>query len=67
MLTRLCGEPQCATDVLPRMFRRDLKGMHLYLALGEALAHLEYLVHDGRVDRVDDAGVTRYLARAARP
>jgi glyoxylase-like metal-dependent hydrolase (beta-lactamase superfamily II) len=65
MLVRVCAEPQCATDVLPRMFRRDLKGMHLFLALGEALAHLEYLVHDGRVDRVEDAGVTRYLARAA--
>ena len=26
------------------MFRRELKGMHLFLAFGEALAHLEYLV-----------------------
>jgi glyoxylase-like metal-dependent hydrolase (beta-lactamase superfamily II) len=65
MLTRACVQPHTATDVLPRMFRRDLKGMHLFLALGEALAHLEYLVHDGRVERVEDAGVTRYLARAA--
>ena len=33
------------------MFRRELKGMHLFLALGEALAHLEYLVHAGRIER----------------
>ncbi len=25
--------------------------MHLFLAMGEALAHLEYLVHAGRVRR----------------
>jgi glyoxylase-like metal-dependent hydrolase (beta-lactamase superfamily II) len=65
MLVEACEQPKTATDLLPRLFRRELKGMHLFLALGEALAHLEYLVHEGRVDRVDDAGVTRYLSRAA--
>ena len=44
------------------MFRRELKGMHLYLALGEALAHLEYLVHAGRAERRKDAdGINRYV------
>ena len=38
-----CREPKTAAELLPTMFRRELKGMHLFLALGEALAHLEYL------------------------
>ena len=39
-----CREPKTAAELLPTMFRRELKGMHLFLAFGEALAHLEYLV-----------------------
>lgn len=50
-LAALCVEPRLACDLLPFMFRRELKDMHLFLALGEALAHLEYLVHAGRVRR----------------
>ena len=65
MLERVCVEPKSAADLLPRLFRRELKGMHLFLAMGEALAHVEYLVHDRRLERVEDAGITRYLARAA--
>jgi hypothetical protein len=45
------------------MFRRELKGMHLFLAFGEALAHLEYLVHAKRLQRVTAAGITRYAAQ----
>lgn len=48
---RLCAEPRTATQLLPFMFRRELKGLHVFLALGEALAHLEYLVHTGRLER----------------
>jgi glyoxylase-like metal-dependent hydrolase (beta-lactamase superfamily II) len=65
MLERVCAEPKSAAELLPRLFRRELKGMHLFLAMGEALAHLEYLVHERRVERVDEADTTRYLARAA--
>jgi glyoxylase-like metal-dependent hydrolase (beta-lactamase superfamily II) len=59
-----CREPQTAAEMLPVMFRRELKGMHLFLAFGEALAHLEYLVVAGRVDRVEAAGVIRYVSRS---
>ena len=55
-----CREPKTAAELLPTMFRRELKGIHLFLAFGEALAHLEYLVHAGRLQRVISAGVTRY-------
>ena len=57
-----CREPKTAAEMLPVMFRRELKGMHLFLAFGEALAHLEYLVHAGRLQRVSSGGITRYAA-----
>jgi glyoxylase-like metal-dependent hydrolase (beta-lactamase superfamily II) len=58
-----CSEPRTAAELLPTMFRRELKGMHLFLAFGEALAHLEYLVHAGRLRRETSAGVIRYAAQ----
>ena len=59
-----CSEPRAAIDLLPFMFRRQLVGMYLFLALGEALAHLEYLSQSGRLERSQHAdGVTRYRQR----
>lgn len=58
-----CREPKTAAEMLPLMFRRELKGIHLFLAFGEALAHLEYLVHAGRLQRVISAGITRYASQ----
>jgi glyoxylase-like metal-dependent hydrolase (beta-lactamase superfamily II) len=58
-----CREPKTAAEMLPVMFRRELKGMHLFLAFGEALAHLEYLVHANRLQRVTSDGITRYAAQ----
>ncbi len=57
-----CVEPKVAMDVLPFMFRRELKEMHLFLAIGEALAHLEYLVHAGRVRRELRDGRVTYIS-----
>ena len=57
-----CASPKAAVEIFPIMFRRELKGMHLYLALGEALAHLQYLLHARRVEcRKDNDGVDRYV------
>lgn len=55
-----CVTPKTANELLPIMFRRELAGMHFFLALGEAVAHLEYLARSQRMERVLDAGVTRY-------
>lgn len=60
-LAALCIEPKVAVDVLPFMFRRELKDMHLFLAIGEALAHLEYLVHARRLRRELRAGRVNYI------
>jgi glyoxylase-like metal-dependent hydrolase (beta-lactamase superfamily II) len=62
MLVGACAVPKCGGEVLPLMFRRELKGFHLFLALGEALAHLEYLVHAGRLARSTVDGIVRYAA-----
>lgn len=61
-LVALCAEPKIVMDVLPFMFYRELKDMHLFLAIGEALAHLEYLTHAGRVRRELVAGRVTYTA-----
>jgi len=61
-LAAACAEPKLAVEVLPLMFRRELKGMHLILAMGEALAHLEYLVHAGRLHREQVADRIRYVS-----
>jgi glyoxylase-like metal-dependent hydrolase (beta-lactamase superfamily II) len=60
-----CDEPKTALEVLPAMFRRSLHGMHFFLAMAEALAHLEYLVHAGRLRKERDGeGVTRFARLA---
>jgi glyoxylase-like metal-dependent hydrolase (beta-lactamase superfamily II) len=62
-VVRACAQPKTAVEILPVMFRRSLEGMHLFLAMAEALAHLEYLVGAKRLNREDDAsGVIRYVA-----
>jgi len=56
-----CATQKTALEILPVMYRRSLHGMHLFLAMAEALAHLEFLVHASRVRRhTDDEGVIRY-------
>lgn len=60
-LVLACAEPRTAADLLPTLYRRTLKGVHLVLALAEALAHLEYLVQQKLLHRhVDSQGVIRY-------
>ena len=60
-LITACRTPLTAVETLPFLYRREHAGFQLYLALGEALAHLEHLAAAGRLERIDD-GVRRYLA-----
>lgn len=61
-LEQACVTTPCnALELLPVMFKRKLKEHHIGLALGECIAHLNYLVHRGQLERfVDDAGQYRY-------
>ena len=57
----LCQEPTCAAEVVPHMFKRKLDLHQLTFAMGEALAHLQALYFDGKLNRSEDAlGVLRY-------
>jgi glyoxylase-like metal-dependent hydrolase (beta-lactamase superfamily II) len=60
-----CDRPQSALDLLPLLFRRPLDRHQTAFALGEALAHLQYLAGKGLLDRSAGAdGVDRFTRRA---
>jgi glyoxylase-like metal-dependent hydrolase (beta-lactamase superfamily II) len=46
-----CAEPRTAAEVLPVLFDRDYDNHQLFFAMGEAIAHLNYLMHRGRLER----------------
>ncbi len=56
-----CAAPVCAYDVLPVLFKRPLDLHQTTFALGEAVAHLHCLWHDGQLRRTRDAqGIWRF-------
>jgi glyoxylase-like metal-dependent hydrolase (beta-lactamase superfamily II) len=63
-LLGFCREPRTAFEVLPVLFRRVPRGFHRLLAVGEAVAHLNYLSGTGAVDRLCEGGVARFVAVA---
>jgi glyoxylase-like metal-dependent hydrolase (beta-lactamase superfamily II) len=63
-LEAACATPRTAMEIVPLLFRRKLDTQQLGFAIGEALAHLHYLVDAGRLTRGERAdGV--YLFRTA--
>ena len=54
--------PRTAADLLPSVFGRQLSGFDVALALGETIAHLQYLVNQGRAFRVDQNGLVLFSA-----
>jgi glyoxylase-like metal-dependent hydrolase (beta-lactamase superfamily II) len=57
-----CVCPQSAVDLLPVLFRRPLDRHQMAFALGEALAHLHYLLAQGALDREQGSdGVDRFI------
>jgi glyoxylase-like metal-dependent hydrolase (beta-lactamase superfamily II) len=54
-------EPRTAADLIPVLFRRELDVHHLGFAIGETVAHLNFLGAEGRATRVLGAdGVERF-------
>jgi glyoxylase-like metal-dependent hydrolase (beta-lactamase superfamily II) len=51
---RACDAPRLAIDVVPALFDRALDDHQISFALGETLAHLNYLMGEGRLERVRD-------------
>ncbi|HZD53179.1 MAG TPA: MBL fold metallo-hydrolase, partial [Woeseiaceae bacterium] len=63
-LERLCAEPLRAVDTFPALFESRIDDNNLIMATGESIAHLNYLLHDGRIRVETDAqGVNWYCAR----
>ena len=56
--------PRTASDLLPVLFRRQLDTQQRFFAMGEAIAHLNYLWHAGRFTRTIDASGTIRFRRA---
>ena len=64
-LEEACGAPRSAADLIGTMFRRELDPFQTFLALGETLAHLNYLARKGTLVRAVGAdGVARFAAPA---
>jgi glyoxylase-like metal-dependent hydrolase (beta-lactamase superfamily II) len=56
-LAAACGVPQSAADILPVLFDRKFDDHHLLFAMGEGIAHLNYLMHRGQLRRsVNNSG-----------
>jgi len=64
-LQAACGEPRTAAELLPVLFRRPLDDHQMMFAMGEIVAHLNYLLRDGRLKRTrDDQGIYRFTRLA---
>jgi len=62
----VCERPQSAIDLLPVLFRRRLDRHQTAFALGEAIAHVHYLIGLGAIEREPGAdGIDRFLRKAA--
>lgn len=60
-LRLLLVEAKTVAQVRQAMFQRELNSIQLLLASGEALAHLNYLIHQGEIKmEIDETGVATY-------
>jgi glyoxylase-like metal-dependent hydrolase (beta-lactamase superfamily II) len=62
-LLEACARPVTAAQVLPVLFNRALDNHQLLFAMGEAIAHLNHLMHRSLVTRETNDGVMRFVAR----
>jgi glyoxylase-like metal-dependent hydrolase (beta-lactamase superfamily II) len=58
-----CKEPTTARELVPILFKRELDLHQMTFAMGEAIAHLNYLLRRGKLSRqLCDDGVLRFCA-----
>ncbi len=56
-----CDEPKRAIDAFPLLFKREINDGNLIMATGEAIAHMNWLVAQGRLSvEADNNGVNWY-------
>ncbi|MDP1610875.1 MAG: MBL fold metallo-hydrolase [Sulfuritalea sp.] len=57
------GEPKSAADLIGVLFGRELPDPHQTMfAMGEAIAHLNYLEHAGKLQRIEENGLVRFVS-----
>ncbi|MGI9281085.1 MAG: MBL fold metallo-hydrolase [Endozoicomonas sp.] len=59
-LADLCREPVPALDLIEPLFNRPLKGAEMMMGMGECIAHLNYMMNQGRMKRSLIEGVYYY-------
>lgn len=63
-LEAFCREPRRAVDVFPTLFRSPIDERNLIMATGESIAHLNYLLAEGRLTVDTDAAGVRWYRTA---
>ncbi|HZV55698.1 MAG TPA: MBL fold metallo-hydrolase [Rhodocyclaceae bacterium] len=57
-----CTAPKTAAELIPVLFPREITDPHQTMfAMGEAIAHLNYLEQARRLERVTENGIIRYV------
>jgi glyoxylase-like metal-dependent hydrolase (beta-lactamase superfamily II) len=56
-----CDRPVTAFEILPVLFKRPLDEHQMGFAMGEAIAHLHYLLAEGKVTREESGGLRRFV------
>ena len=57
-----CAQPATAAQIVPVLFRRKLDDHQMTFAMGEAIAHLNHLMYQGRLLRSERDGMLRFAA-----
>ena len=61
-LVAACNTPKSACELIPVLFQRELDAHQTMFAMGESIAHLNFLEHAGELKRTGDAdGVVRFM------
>ena len=63
-LLAACDEPKRVVDLFSCLFRRAIDNSVLTLAVGETLAHLNLLVHNGQLNRTTDSNGVHWYQQA---
>ena len=60
-----CNEPRAAPELLRYLFKREFDAHQLSFAMGETIAHLNFLMHSKKLQRLDEADRYRFVRAAA--
>ena len=63
LLATCRGTPKSAAELIPVLFDREIPDPHQTMfAMGESIAHLNYLEHQGSMKRITENGSIRYVS-----